>query len=140
MKKGFFLITVPLLIAIMLTSTQCNDKEESVMCTSEFVTILLKLEFSDGQPVLLDSSKVFWVSKNRFLEQNLFDANGLRTNGYYGVVNDLMQPELKGKQEIMRFTGYVNDEIICERNVLVGADRCHVMYLGTEPLIQVIDL
>jgi len=49
-----------------------------------------------------------------------------------------MQKELESKKEIMHFTGYLNNEIVCERDVLVGADCCHVNYFGTEPLTQVI--
>jgi hypothetical protein len=104
------------------------------------VHILLKLEYPNGQPVLLDSSKVFWVSQNRFLEQNIVSWSEARAWGHYTIVNDGMRKELQNKEEVMRFTGYLNGEIVCERDVLVGADCCHVHYLGTEPLTQVITL
>ena len=86
---------------------------------------------------MLDSCKVFWKSENRFLEQNL-SCNESRIYGSYGIVNDNMKNELKNRQEIMHFTGYLNDEIIHQQDVLVGADACHVNYLGTEPLTQTI--
>ena len=38
----------------------------------------------------------------------------------------------------MHFTGYLNNKIVCERDVLVGADCCHVDYFGTAPLKQII--
>ena len=112
--------------------TQCGQKDESVICTCEYVTIGLKLEYPDGQPVLLDSCKVFWKSKNRFLEQDM------SWNGYYSIVDDSMQNELKNRQEVMHFTGYLNGEIVHEQDVPVSADACHVKYLGTEPLTQTI--
>ena len=112
----------------------CTD----VACTEVFVYIPLKLEYPNGQPVLLDTCKVFWVSQNRFLEQNPVSWNEARIYGCYVIVDDMMRKELENKQEVMRFTGYLNGEIVCEREVLVGADCCHVNYLGTEPLTQVL--
>jgi len=94
--------------------------------------LTLTLKYPDDQPVSLDSSKVFWVSENRYLEQkiNFF--------GRYVIVDDNMQNELLDKREVMRFTGYLNGKIVCERDILVGADCCHVNYLGKETLTQII--
>ena len=111
---------------------------EDVVCTEIFMHISLKLEYPNEQPVLLDSSKVFWISENRFLEQNTVSWNEARVWGSYLIVNDLMRKELQGKEEIMHFTGYLNGEIVCERDVPVSADCCHVIYLGAESLIQII--
>jgi len=44
------------------------------------------------------------------------------------------------KKEVMHFTGYMDGKIVCECDVLVGADRCHVNYLGTDSLTQIIQL
>ena len=143
LKFFSFLIIVPILMAGMLTLTQCDgnkesDGDEPVICTEVFMTIGLTLKYPDGQAVLLDSCKVFWKSENRFLEQDKTFWNEARVYGNYTIVNDMMQEELKNKREIMKFTGYLNDEIIHEQEVLVGADRCHVKYLGTESLNQII--
>ena len=138
-----------MLMAIVLILTQCHGYsvvepvetpcEENISCKTVFVLIPLQLKYNDGQLVLLDSSTVFWVSQNRFLDQDSVLWNlAARTWGYYYIVDDDMQKELENKEEIMRFTGYLNGEIVCERNLLVGADCCHVKYLGTEPLIQII--
>ena len=109
---------------------------EGVECTDEYADVSIKLEYPDGSPVLLDSSKVFWVSQNRYLEQVSWDE--IRMYGYYTVVDDGIRKALEHKQEIMRFTGYLNGDTVCERDVLVGADCCHVRYFGAEPLTQVI--
>jgi hypothetical protein len=138
MKSSFFI--VPILAAMVIISVQCHTiKEyEGVMCTEIYMHIPLKLEYSDGQPVLLDSSKVFWVSKNRYLEQDSVHWNEARVWGNYCIVDDKMRKELYNKKEVMRFTGYLDGKIICEHDVLVGADHCHVNYLGVEPLILTI--
>ena len=108
--------------------------EENTFCTDIYKHVSLQLRYYDGRFVLLDSSKVHWVSQNRFLEQNSVSWNEARAWGNYTIVDDGMRKELEGKQEIMRFTGYLKGEIVCEHNVLVGADRCHVNYLGMESL------
>ena len=142
--KKFFLIILPILVVGMFTFTQCKEGKESdksdefVLCTDVLVTIGILLKYPDGQPVLLDSSRVFWVSKNRYLEQNLVLWNEARAWGSYSIVHDGMRKELQNKEEIMHFTGYLNNEIVHEQDVLVGADACHVKYLGTESLSHTI--
>ena len=139
-RKGFLLILVPILVATMFTLVQCKKEKncENVACTAEYVAISLKLQYPDEQPVLLDSSKVFWVSENRYLEQDPTSWNEGSKWGSYLIVNDGIKKELLDKKEVMHFTGYLNNTIVCERDVLVGADCCHVMYLGTESLTQII--
>ena len=154
--KFSFLIIVPFLVVAMLTLTQCQKEPENtespeiprtpeepeepeVFCTSQYEHIGLMLKYPDGQPVLLDSSTVFWESENRFLAQNKTRWNEARVYGNYTIVNDDMQRELKDREEIMHFVGYLNGKIVHERDILVGADVCHVNYLGTEPLTQIID-
>jgi len=142
--KRFILFIMKILIAAILTVIQsCEAKGgdegngcEDVNCTKVFEHISLKLAYPNGQPVLLDSSKVFRVNENRYLEQDPVSWNEGRVWGIYTVVNDGMRKELQNKEEIMRFTGYLNGEIVCERDVLVGADCCHVNYLGKESLTQ----
>lgn len=140
--KRLFLIIVPISIAVMLIFTQCNDEEDckDALCTDVLMTIPLKLQSADGQPVLLDSTKVFWVNENRYLEQDPITWNEARLWGSYRIVNDEMRKELQHKEEIMHFTGYLHGTVIYECDVLVGADCCHVNYLGTESLTRIIDV
>ena len=126
------LIFAPLLVAMTFVSVRCT------MCHSVYYILQLSLEYPDGQPVMLDSSKVFWTSQNRYLEQNPFWWESQRLWGSYIIVCDNMQRELKDRSELMRFTGYLNGEVVVERNVLVGADRCHVKFLEEEPLTHVV--
>ena len=138
-KKRFFLIAAPILMAMVLSLLKCSgNRNDAVNCLAVFITVGLSLEYPDGQPVLLDSSKVFWISKNRYLEQDLFWWQRERLFGNYTIVNDLMRRELRGRREMMRFTGYLDGEIVHKQYVLVGAGYCHVEYLGTEPLTQIV--
>ena len=115
-------------------SKECDD----VFCTEEYRHIGMTLTYPDGKPVLLDDTKVFWVSKNRYLEPKLISLEEAREFGFYVIVKDAMVKELQNKKEVMRFTGYLNGKKVCEREVLIGADCCHVRYYGTEPLTQII--
>lgn len=139
MKKNSWTILL-LLVACMLTFTQCsNDDEKEVMCTAVFESISLKLTYPNGEPVLLDSYTVFWESEDRFLEKDETAWREARPYGSYLIVNDFMQEELEGKEEVMFFKGYLNNELVYERELFVGANRCHVYYCGTEPLVQIIE-
>ena len=113
---------------------ECVD----VLCTEIFITISLKLEYPNGQPVLLDDYKVFWVSEKRYLDKYQH-WNEPRVYGHYCIVNDGMKQELFNRKEIMHFTGYLNGKIVCECDVPVSADCCHVVYLGSAPLVQVVN-
>jgi hypothetical protein len=117
---------------------QQGKKCENIECTEIFMDISLKLQHPNGRPVLLDNSKVFWVSENRYLEQDSVSWNEGRKLGSYLIVDDGMKQELLNKKEVMRFTGYLNGKIVCEQDILVGANCCHVIYLGTESLTQAI--
>jgi len=127
----------------MFYSCEKEDNEgqgsQEVFCTTDLQYILLKLKYPDSRPYQLDSSKVFWVNENRYLERYSTYRRDSHVSGIYIIVNDLMLEDLQNKQEVMRFIGYKNNKVLVERDVLVGADCCHVMYLGTEPLEQVID-
>lgn len=52
----------------------------------------------------------------------------------------MMRKELVNKEEIFTFTGYLDGEIIHQQDLLIGADCCHVQYLGSEPLIHIIEV
>jgi len=136
-RKGFLLFIIPILFIVILTAIQCNS---TINCTNQFETISLKLEYPDGQPVLLDSSTVFWERKNRFLIRDSASWYWSRKYGYYTIIDDTMQKELEKKRELMHFTGFLNGKIVCERYLLVGADECHVSYYGKESLTQVIQI
>ena len=136
-KKRFFLIATPILMAMVLSLLKCSgNRNDYFVCTGFYNVIRLTLKYPDGQPVLLDSSKVFWISRNRYLEQNL--DYWTRLLGYYSIVTDNMRRELRGRREMMRFTGYLDGKIVHKQYVLVGAGYCHVEYLGTEPLTQIV--
>ncbi|MDD3687294.1 MAG: hypothetical protein PHE56_11065 [Bacteroidales bacterium] len=133
------LSVITFLVAMILFSSCEKDENEGqgspeMVCTAIYQHISIKLKYPNGQPVLLDSSKVFWVSENCYLEKYSYYRKTNDRFGSYRIVNDDMREELQNKMETMHFTGYKNNKIIYERDVLVGADCCHVIYLGTEPL------
>lgn len=135
MKKWNWII-LPILMIGLLALTQCDksDGQEEAGCTKNFVTISLLLKHPDGQPFMLDSGKI----TSPLAEQIDYSWREARIYGSYAIVDDEMQKELENRQVTVHFVGYLNGEIVCEQDVLVGADRCHVHYLGTEPLVQTI--
>jgi len=135
--KSIVLLIISALICCVIY-INCDSNKDEVICDAVFKSVGLYLKYPDGQPVILDSCKVFWVDENRFLENHFQEMIPL--NGIYIIVDDGMRKELKDRQELMRFTGYLNGEIIYEKEVLVSADPCHVFNFetGTEMIVQVI--
>ncbi|HOZ30404.1 MAG TPA: hypothetical protein PLL66_05760 [Bacteroidales bacterium] len=142
LRKLLAVITCFVAVIMFASCEKENDEgqgAQEVFCTADFQYILLKIKYPDGRPYQFDSSKVFWVSENRYLERySSYRIEGRVRRGYI-IVDDIMQEELLNKQEVMHFTGYKNNKVVYERDVLVGADCCHIMYLGTEPLEQIIE-
>ena len=141
MKNFFLFIATALMVVILIVIQSCEAKVdtkgcEGVLCETIFCSVALDLKYPDGQPVILDSCKVFWASEKCFLEQNFPDE--IHLMGIYIIVDDGLRESLENRQETMHFTGYLNGKIVCERDVLVSADCCHVHYLGTEALNQII--
>ena len=130
-------IALCVMLASVLFLTKCH---KIITCDESLKIIALTLKYPDEQPVQLDSSKILWVGKSRFLEQNIFSWNEYSKRGWYVIVDDGMKNELRNKRETMRFTGYLNGEVVHQQDVRVGANRCHVEYLGKEPLVQVVEL
>ena len=126
------------MLASVLFLTKCHKIPP---CDRSLKNIALTLKFPDEQPVQLDSCQIFWVDKSRFLEkQDTVSWNHSRERGWYVVVDDRMKNELRNKRETMRFTGYLNGKVVHQQDVRVGANLCHVEYLGKEPLVQVVEL
>jgi len=138
MKRVYLFILPFAITVITLTLIRCDKGKVEVICAGPFKTLIITLKYPNDNPVLLDSSKVFWVGNNSYLEQNPLIWELSRERGIYEIVGDGMRKELQNKKEIMRFSGYLNGDIVCEKDVLVGANNCHIEYLGTEKLIIVI--
>lgn len=134
MRKALF---SSLLISLFLfiQCTGVKDDCKNAICTDVFVSVGIILQYPDQTPVILDSFKVYWQSKDIYLQ----NYPSLIENGYYPIVTDLMVSELYNKETNLHFIGYLRDQIIFEREVLVGADCCYVQYLGQESLTHVIE-
>jgi hypothetical protein len=120
-----------------------EEETDPVNCTDVFRTVSINVEYTDSQSVFLDSCHVFWGNRD-ITAYSSFDENdiywdAIRQLGRYIIVTDNMQPELAGITANMHFVGYLGGQIICQRDVLVGADRCHVIYWGSESLMLYVD-
>ena len=134
-KKRFFLIAMPVLMAVALSA--CDGFFDN--CTQQMETISVVLKHPDGQPVLLDNYKVFWVGGGRYLD--LEHRQWDRSMGRYLIAYSGMTRDFRGRQRELRlrFTGYLDGEVVHTQYIRVGVDRCeHVYLVSTESLVQTI--
>ncbi len=105
-------------------------------CTEQFECIPLTIKNSKGDPISLDRYKVTWKGEDITPVKDFtsIDFQLAQKSGVYAIVNDNMRPDLHGKVANVKFEGYLNNTKIVDHYFLVGADRCHVTYLGEEPL------
>jgi hypothetical protein len=142
-KKSFLKILAIASLVLAMTGCKTSKRCEEAMCTDIYMSIGTAVTFTDGQPVWLDSCRVFWGSRD-ITTYSCFDENCsswqdaiIYGYGHYTVVNDNLQAELEGRTEKMHFVGYLNGQSY-EQDVLVGANCCHVDYRGTEPLEAIV--
>ncbi len=116
MKRNLlFLLFVSFAVAF-----SCDDEEKEqnrcvdVLCTEEFRTIAVKLKDHLGDPIALDSMKVFREQDGRDITMN-------------PLVDDFMLKELQDKKVTIWFKGFVGGKVVASAKFVVSADCCHVI-------------
>lgn len=121
------------LFFILLLSA-CNDDHNDFVCTEEFRTESIKLQYTDDTPYLLDSFKVFVASTGReiTIKPTEYEFGLMRKAGIYPVIDDnyVLDEDFAGKKTEVIFVGYVADMQSVKEYVTVGADRCHILYFS----------
>jgi hypothetical protein len=132
MKKIVFF----LLIVSICSSCKMTDEKEEVSCTDDFRSFGIKVQYPDGSPVVLDSFKVVWGDREL---TDLLDWELAQIAGYYPLVDDGLQGELKGLSVSVTAYGYLDGKEVFREDYLVGADECHVAYYDEKPFIVTIE-
>ncbi|MDR1161004.1 MAG: hypothetical protein LBK45_01570 [Tannerellaceae bacterium] len=131
MKKIVFF----LLIVSICSSCKKTDGKEEVLCTMEYRSIDIKVQYADGSSVALDSFKVVWGEREI---TQIFDFEMNQKFGSYPIVDDGLQGELRGLSVPITAYGYLDGKEVFKEDYLVGADECHIEYHDEKSLIVTI--
>ncbi|MDH6303766.1 hypothetical protein M2459_000098 [Parabacteroides sp. PF5-5] len=127
MKKYVF----SLLMIGLFFSCDNSSKDPDTPCTEEFCFYTVKVQDTNGNPVVLDSIKVVLDDKDITPQktQTAYEP------GMYEITNDNYQTLLVGEKKELIISGYIDGEAVFNDGFLFGADRCHVSYSGEKPLV-----
>jgi hypothetical protein len=124
------------LILISLLSIKCDNKYncDFAFCTEEFKSIVLIIQYSaDHSPYLLSDYKVIRLSDNKDITPT--DDRFLTSKGYYQIANDIKKNLFKFKNVKVEFKGYLNNDLVIQRQFTITADCCHVSLIEGNTLI-----
>jgi len=122
-------ISIILFSIILLLSCNCNCESEceDVLCTEQFVTIVVTITDQDQNPFILDDYTVIDIDNNIDLTNDLKDYyQSFPDDGTYPIFDDNFQQDYQNQEIEIQFIGYLNSQEVVNEYYSVGADCCHV--------------
>ena len=100
----------------------------AVVCTKEFVTLIVTVRDSDGVLIPLDRFEVVDLKSSEDLTPNISfdDFQIARRNGEYPLYNDSFVSENQNTKRTIIFRGFINEEKLAEVEYVIDTDCCHV--------------
>nr|WP_298998459.1 hypothetical protein [uncultured Allomuricauda sp.] len=131
-----FLTSAAMLLAVLLFSCDTNDDADTgcvdAICTLEFVTILVTLEDSNQNPVVLDNFEVINAANGSRLGTSFSDSEleEARQLGRYPLVSDGVLG--LNQERTLIFSGFIGSREMVQSQYTVATDCCHVSLVDGE--------
>ncbi|WP_224484343.1 hypothetical protein [Robertkochia aurantiaca] len=97
--------------------------------------IHIKIRNAEGGAVALDSYRV--VRKDNGsdlgLEPEQTAIQNMRETGEYLLIDDSFSEQLRNSEQVVKFEGFKDGEMIVSEDYTVGADCCHVRLISGNP-------
>jgi len=136
-KKIIILLSV---ILISLLTIKCDDDNRNncdfAICTEEFRSIVLIIKYNaDHSPYLLSDYKIIRMYDNKDITP-IIDSFST-SHGYYPIANDMKKELFKFKNVKVEFKGYLNNDLVIQRQFTITADCCHISLVEGKTLILI---
>jgi hypothetical protein len=127
-------------ILISLFNIRCDDDNRSncdfALCTEEFRSVVLIIKYNaDHSPYLLSYYKVIRMSDN--MDITPISDSFSTSQGYYPVANDIKKELFKFNDVKVEFKGYINNDLVIQRQFTITADCCHISLVEGNTLILI---
>lgn len=127
--KSFQIKAVSLLVMFFLSCENNDDANAECLetiCTAEFVTIVITIEDSNQDPVVLDNFEVIDAANGLRLETSFSAAEleGARQLGTYPLVSDGVLG--LNEERMLIFQGFIGNREVVQSRYTVGTDCCHI--------------
>jgi hypothetical protein len=138
LKRKIFLSAI---LLCSLLCPNCENQEEtdhdcgSAICTQIFMSVVVNLKHAtDNSPYLLSNYSVVRLSDNADITPT---ADSYSTShGYYPIANDSKLELFKFKNLVIEFKGYLNSNLVIQRQYVITADCCHISLVQGETSIS----
>jgi hypothetical protein len=127
-------------ILISLLNLKCDDDSinncDFAICTEEFRSIVLIIKYNaDHSPYLLSDYKIIRISDNKDITP--ISDSFSTSHGYYPITNDMKKELFKFKNVKVEFKGYLNNDLVIQRQFTITADCCHISLVEGNTLILI---
>lgn len=102
------------ILLLLLTTAivlSCEEKQNDILCTTEFVIISVEIKDQDLNPVILDDFTLTLVNENRDITDLAKTyQDEYMTEGHYFIASDVFPLEMEEGNSTIQFTRYKNSE------------------------------
>ena len=119
-----------LIVFLMSCGKDEDDCSGTLICTTEYRSILVEVLNSDGTRVIFDEFTVTNLQTNEVIDLD-WESGDL-----YPIADDSMRHDLPSSGQQLELVGFINGQEVLRQVFLVGADCCHIVLLDGETTIQ----
>ena len=131
-------IVLSAILVSALLSPSCEDFNHncaSTICTEVFKAVVVNIKHaSDNSPYVLSNYSVIRVSDN--VDVTPTADSDFTSQGYYPIANDSKKELYKFKNITVEFRGYLNGNLVIQRQFIITADCCHISLVQGETSIS----
>jgi hypothetical protein len=112
-----------------------DDNCDYTICTDIFISVVLNLKHtSDNSPYILSNYSVVRLSDDVDITPT---ADSYSTShGYYPIATDSKRELFKFKNVEVEFKGYLNGNLVIQKQYTITADCCHISLVQGETSIS----
>ena len=114
-------------IAVLLSFSSCFIEIPGIICTDEYVMIMVSIKDSDGNFIKPD--EYYRAGRNRRYGNNAWPIIFEESEGSIIIFTDSEQGHTGRKGVWFNLTAYKDELLIADEDYLIGFDGCHVALL-----------
>jgi hypothetical protein len=113
--------------------TETSDCPPNLACTEIFVTVGVKIQNKNNEPVILSRTTTTIEGSSKVITKSDWDKII-----DYNVLDDLSIKDLKKAGSSITFKGYGdNNQLVVDEKFIIGHDCCHIVKISGKEVIIV---
>ncbi|MFT6866428.1 MAG: hypothetical protein ACJA08_001259 [Cyclobacteriaceae bacterium] len=135
------IILIIIISALVFSCEEGNNSDDQCaknqLCTEQFEIVGVYVENLVGDPVTLDSTKVYDGNSDLIAAYTTdISDNPFFSYGFYPVATDSDKEGIAISGTPFSIRGWLKDQLVLDKDFLIGKDCCHIVKLaGVEKVI-----